>query len=103
MLDLQIQHHFGNHVYAKQMHLPGGHVAHTHKHTFYQLSILAVGDAMVEVDGVTTEVAAGNCITIKAHAIHTITELTDCVWFCIHATDVTDPDRIDHTLIEGDE
>ena len=102
MLDLQIQHHFGNNVYAKQMHLPAGHVAQTHKHMFDHLSILAVGDARVEVDGVTSEVAAGNCITIKANAVHTITALADSVWFCILATDVTDPDQIDHTLIQGD-
>ena len=102
MLDLQIQHHFGNRVYAKQMHLPANHFAQSHKHTFDHLSILAVGDAMVEVDGVATRYSAGSCILIKANAIHTITAITDCVWFCIHATDLTDPQQIDETLIEGD-
>jgi hypothetical protein len=39
---------------------------------------------------------------IKANAIHTITALTDVVWFCLHATSITDPAQIDHTLIQGD-
>ena len=101
-IDLQIQHHFGKQVYVKQMHLPAGHVAQSHKHTFDHLSILAVGNAVVEVDGVATTYSAGKCINIKANAVHSITALTDVVWFCIHATDITDPNQIDLTLIQGD-
>ena len=71
-IDLQIQHHFGKPVYAKQMHLPAGHVAQSHKHTFDHLSILVPGNAVVEVDDIATTYSAGKCINIKANAVHTI-------------------------------
>ncbi len=101
MLDLAIQHHFGRNVYAKQMHLPAGHFAQSHKHSFDHLSILAVGHAQVTVDGHSTDYPPGSCIQIKAGLAHTITAITDIVWFCIHATEITDVAQIDHTLIEG--
>ena len=101
MLDLQIQHHFAPNIYAKQMHLPASHVAQSHKHTFDHLSILALGSALLEVDGVVAPHGAGSAILIKANAVHTITALTDCIWFCIHATEITDPNLIDATLIKA--
>ena len=100
MIDLRIQHHFANRAYAKQMHLPAGHVAHSHKHSFDHLSILALGRAQVAVDDDVHTYEAGACILIKANAVHEITALDDCIWFCIHATDITDPLVIDSTLIK---
>lgn len=59
-IDLQIQHHFGKQVYVKQMHLPAGHVAQSHKHTFDHLSILAVGNALVEQPQKNTRIPVHN-------------------------------------------
>ncbi len=101
MIDLQIRHHFSNGVYAKQMHLPKGHYAVSHKHAYSHMSILAVGVATVEIDGVETTYGPGSCIEIKAGAAHKITALEDVTWFCIHATNETDADNIDKILIEG--
>lgn len=100
MLDLKVEHHFFPGLYAKRMVLAGGHYSETHKHNFDHLSILAAGVADVTVDGVTQRYTAGDAITIKADAVHTITAVSDIVWFCIHATTVTDPELIDYTLIK---
>lgn len=100
MIDLQIQHFFSSGVYARHMHLPAGHFAQSHRHTFEHLSILAQGEVLLEVDGVATRYCAPACITIAANAVHTITAIRDTTWYCIHATHETDPDKIDHSLIK---
>lgn len=102
MTDFDIVHHFGPHVYAKQMHLPAGQRVPTHRHRFDHLSVLARGTAVVEVDGKASTYHGPTGITIAAGRVHTITALTDIDWFCIHATDETDVGAIDATLIEGD-
>jgi DNA/RNA-binding domain of Phe-tRNA-synthetase-like protein len=43
------------------------------------------------------------CIEIKKQTNHMITALEDAVWFCVHATDETDVDRIDEVLIQKGE
>ena len=100
-IDLGVVHHFSTGVYAKQMHLPAGHFAVSHAHAYDHMSILAKGWAMVQVDGVKTEYKAPACINIEAGKNHEVAALTDIVWFCVHATDETDPDKIDEVLIGG--
>lgn len=100
-IDLGVVHHFSAGLYAKQMQIPAGHFAVTHAHAYDHLSILAKGHATVEVDGEVTEYQAPACICIAAGKHHQVIALTDIVWFCIHATDETDPDKVDEVLIGG--
>lgn len=100
-IDLQVQHHFSSGVYAKQMTLPAGHFAISHKHTYDHLSILSQGKALVETDSDRTVYVAPACVTIAAGVTHKITAIDETVWFCIHATDEVDVDLVDAVLIEG--
>lgn len=100
-LDLQIRHYFSGREYARRQVLPAGHYAESHRHNFDHLSILASGKVRVTVDGTATEYTGPECLIICAGQVHRIEALTDSVWFCVHATDETDPDNIDHQLIEG--
>lgn len=96
-----IAHHFAAGVYAKQQHLPAGFTAQTHKHAHDHLSILASGRARViygYLDHVEYEAPA--CVLIKKGISHSIHAVTACDWFCVHATEETNPERIDETLIE---
>jgi quercetin dioxygenase-like cupin family protein len=102
VIDVGIKHFFSGREYAKQMTLPAGHYAETHKHNHDHLSILAAGRVLVTIDGATAEHTGPTCITIPAGAVHRIDALTDSTWFCVHATDETDPDKIDHQLIKAD-
>ena len=99
-IDLHTTHYFGEGIYAKRMRLPAGHRAVTHKHNYDHLSILAAGSASVDVGGEMTIYGAGDCVTIKAGVAHEIVAITDVVWFCIHATDETDPEKVDRVLIQ---
>lgn len=103
-VDLGVRHHFSSHVYAKEMHLPANHFARSHKHAYDHLSILAKGKAIVVCDGVASEYTSPACIEIKAGIEHAIHAVSDITWFCVHATDETDINRIDEvlTMKEGD-
>jgi quercetin dioxygenase-like cupin family protein len=100
-IDLGVVHHFAGGLYAKEMLLPAKHFAVSHAHAYDHLSILAKGSVTVEVQGVRTEYTAPACINVLAGEHHTITAHEDSVWFCVHATDETDVEKIDSVLVRG--
>ena len=94
-----INHHFSAGVYAKETLIPAGHVLVQHKHKFSHLSILASGSIELMVDGERKIIHAPACLTIEADKHHGVKSLTDVVWYCIHATECTDLDKVDEVLI----
>lgn len=100
-VDLQIQHHFGSGVYMRQMHLPASCMAATHAHRFDHLSILAQGRVMVKVGNEKEIYQAPAVIKIQAGEQHTVLALEESIWFCVHATDEKDLERLDKVLIEA--
>lgn len=98
--DVQVQHFFSGREYAKQMMLPAGHYAETHEHVYDHLSILACGEVLIEIDGAVSRHVGPTAIVIKAKCKHRIDALTDSVWFCVHATEETNPATVDRVLIK---
>jgi quercetin dioxygenase-like cupin family protein len=96
---VEVVHHFAGGLYCKETRIPAGVKLTQHKHSFEHLSVLASGRVLVSVDGVETEHAAPAFLTIAAGKAHEVTALTDVVWGCLHATDCTDADKIDHELV----
>jgi quercetin dioxygenase-like cupin family protein len=96
-------HHFSDGLYAKEMHVPKDFLIQKHSHSFSHLSILAKGKIVVIKDNDTLIVEAPACLEIEKEVIHGIRALTDCVWFCIHATDEKDVSKVDKVLIEKKE
>jgi quercetin dioxygenase-like cupin family protein len=99
-VDPQIQHHFSDRLYAKRMVIPKGYEAGQHSHKYSHLSILAKGRVVVKTDTSCDEYEAPACIEIKSGVAHTIQAIDDSEWYCVHATDETDVDKIDQVLIE---
>jgi quercetin dioxygenase-like cupin family protein len=95
-----VAHFFSDGLYAKQMHLPKGHLATSHVHNYSHLSILAQGEVHVRVDGEVSHYLAPACIEIKANATHEILALQDVVWYCVHHTDEKDIKKVDEVLIK---
>jgi len=95
-----IKHYFSSGVYAKESRIPAGHILVQHSHKHDHLSILASGSVEIVVDGKTSVIDAPACFTIEANKHHGVKTLTDAVWYCIHATDCTDENEIDETLIQ---
>ena len=95
-----VTHHFSDGLYAKEISLPKGYVIGQHAHKFDHLSVLAKGKVLVETDDWKKEIEAPYCINIKAHTHHKVITLTDTTWYCIHATEEKDADKVDEILIE---
>jgi quercetin dioxygenase-like cupin family protein len=93
-----IEHHFSSGVYAKRVDIPAGRVLQQHAHPFDHLSILARGTVLLKSAGHMERVKGPAVLTIPANTLHEVESLTDAVWLCIHATDETDPDKIDGAL-----
>lgn len=93
-----LAHHFSSGVYAKETHIPAGLKISQHKHSFDHMSLLASGSVIVRADGWVESYTAPAVIDMKADTAHEVEAITDVVWFCIHATNVTDPEKIDMVL-----
>ena len=98
--NIYTKHYFNSGIYTREMRLPKGWEARSHKHKFSHTSILASGQVKVTVDNITTEYSAPAVLSIAAGIVHVIYAYTDSVWFCIHATEETDVSNIDTVLIE---
>jgi len=92
-------HHFSDGLYAKQMIIQADTMILKHTHSFSHLSILASGKVAVMRGDEVDVIEAPACIEIKAGLVHGVKALTDCVWFCVHATDEKDASKVDNVLI----
>ncbi len=93
-----VTHHFADGLYAKEYRMPAGTVIGKHVHDYDHLSSLAMGQVLLTIDGVQSEHRAPAMLTVKAHKVHVVQAITDAVWYCIHATDETDPEKVDEAL-----
>lgn len=98
-LGVGIEHHFGGGVYAKSTVIPAGVALTQHHHTHEHLSVLASGVVELAVDGSVRRLIGPACVKVKAGSVHKVTAITPSVWYCIHATDCTDPALVDEELL----
>jgi hypothetical protein len=99
---VRVHHHMPDEdgVYAKEVHIPAGVELKSHAHAFTHKSILASGRAVVRAGGVEQLVVGPAVLTLKSGVEHSVQAVVDVVWFCIHATNETDPEKIDRTLVQ---
>ena len=95
-----IKHHFSDGLYIKETTIPAGMMLMQHKHAYSHMSILAKGKVIVLKGDEQKIVEAPACLEICSGEHHAVKALTDCVWFCIHATDEKDPSKVDKVLIK---
>lgn len=96
---VDVQHYFSSGVYAKYTSIPKDTILTQHVHTFDHLSILASGTVELKVDDIARYITGPACLTIEAGKVHSVTALTDAVWFCIHRTDDNNPDTVDASIL----
>lgn len=101
-LGARVIHHMPDEdgVYIKETHIPAGVKLSMHVHTFTHKSVLASGKALLHVGGSSKEITAPSVFVVQTGVAHEVEAITDCVWLCIHATDESDPDKIDHTIVK---
>jgi hypothetical protein len=98
-----VHHHFAGGVYAKETRIPAGHFVVSHKHPYDHLSILAAGRVRLEWAGEVRYLHGPIGVEIKKGVEHKVTALTDAVWYCIHATAETDPEKVDGVILGREE
>lgn len=96
-----ITHIFADGLYAKETEIPAGMLLAKHLHDYTHFSILAKGRVRVWANDVMAEYEAPACIEIKANIEHEVQAITDATWYCVHATQETDPKKVDTVLITG--
>lgn len=97
----RIEHIFADGLYAKETHIPEGMRLPKHTHDYTHFSILAKGKVRVFAGEEVREYRAPACIEIKANVPHEVQAITNVTWYCVHATDEKDPERVDQILIQG--
>ena len=101
---INLQHHFGDdgsRVYIKETLIPAGAELQMHTHTFTHKSVLCLGVVRLTAGDETREITGPAVLSMPQGVPHRVVALTDCAWLCVHATDETDPERIDPTLTGG--
>lgn len=98
---VKIVHHFSSGVYAKETVIPAGTVLTQHIHPHDHMSLLAIGTVEVQKGDETFVSKSPAVLTIEKGIAHKVTALTDSVWYCIHATEETDAEKIDTVLVGG--
>ena len=103
-LGIEVAHYMpddGSGVYVKGVFIQAGKKLTNHSHSFTHKSILAFGTVMVKVGDADPIVYPGpDVLLIERGAQHEVTAVTDAYWFCVHATDECDPEKIDQVLTQ---
>jgi quercetin dioxygenase-like cupin family protein len=98
---VEVFHHFGHGTYIKETRIPQGVSLQQHVHPHSHQSILVVGEVYVTVgDRVKLHIAPA-VINVAAGIRHEVMAVKDSVWMCVHATNDTDPETVDQTILTG--
>lgn len=98
-IGVTVQHFFCDGLYVKTTRIPANAQLTQHKHPFDHVSWLTEGSVMLEVEGIGHHFTAPARITIPAHKVHKVTATADACWHCVWPSDVTDPEKIDESLL----
>ena len=95
-----INHHFAGGVYAREMHIPAGHVVVGKIHKQENLHFLSKGSAtVITEEGGVEEVQAGVMMKSPKGVKRLLITHADTIWTVLHATDETDVDKIEADVI----
>ncbi len=97
---LDISHHFiEGELYSKRTFCKAGIKLTQHSHPYDHASALVSGSVDLEVEGAVTRLDGPAMLLVPAGKVHSVTAITDIVWHCIHVTDDTNPETVDHSIL----
>lgn len=98
-IDIPINHHFSDRVYAREMQMPAGALVVGKIHKKNNLNILSKGEVSVlSIDGL-IKVKAPYTFVGSVGTKRLIYAHDDVVWTTIHGTEETDLDKIENEFI----
>ena len=99
-IDLPVQHHFTDGVYARELTIPAGTVLTGRTHLKANLNLLTSGEISVLVDGHIKRITAPATIVSPAGVKRVAYAHTDCTWVTVHGTHLTDMAAIEAEFLE---
>lgn len=98
-LDIEVNHHFSNGVYAREMHLPKDALIVGKIHRHQNLNVLSSGEVTVlSIDGL-NRVMAPHTFVARPGVKRVIFAHENSVWTTIHGTNETDVNKIEAEFI----
>lgn len=94
-IDIPVRHYFSPGVYAREITIPKGATVTGKIHKFAQLNILSKGDISVLTEDGIRRVQAPFTVVSPPGTKRIAFAHEECVWTTIHATDETDPEKIE--------
>lgn len=94
-----LTHHFAPGVYAREMHLPAGHVIVGKIHKHAHLNIIQKGVVVVSTEEGRKEMVGPCVFTSYAGTKRAVYIREDAIWLTIHVTEETDLDKIENEVI----
>ncbi len=94
----KITHHFAPGVYAREMWMPAGCLITGKIHLTEHLNILSQGDVSVSNKGESIFMSAPHTFVSPVGTKRAIYAHEDSTWTTIHATELTDPDKIEEEI-----
>lgn len=85
-------------VFAVETRIPPGFCLEAHRHKHGHMSVLAKGEALVTINGVSQRHVGPCVITVPADVQHSVVSVTDVVWYCLWAGDLVDQQQAQDSL-----
>lgn len=97
-----IKHHFGGGCYVREMRVKAGSVITGKIHRYAGINILLQGHITVLTEHGLTELKAPYIFVSPPGIKRAGRAHTDVIWLNVHATDQTDPAKVEHEVIAQD-
>lgn len=98
-IPIPVRHYFSPGVYAREITIPKGATVTGKIHKFAQLNILSKGDISVLTEDGIKRVQAPFTVVSPPGTKRIAYAHEECVWTTIHATDETDPAKIEAYVV----
>lgn len=98
-LTLRVTHHFSKGIYGREIFIPKGTVLVGKIHRYESLNILSQGDITILTETGARRVRAPYAVVSPPLTKRVGYTHEDTVWTTIHATDETDPEKIEAEFI----
>lgn len=93
--EIRLKEYFSDGLYAREITIPAGTLLTGKIHKYQNLNILSKGDMTVLTDDCMRRVKAPFTIVSAPGTKRLAYAHTECVWTTIHATEETDPEKIE--------
>lgn len=98
-LDLPLTHLFAPDIYWREIFMPAGSVVIGHEHKTEHFNVVLTGRARVSIEGEWHDIVAPQVFVSKPGVRKVLHILEDVRWATIHATQETDPAKMEELFI----